>query len=212
MKASAFWTLTANPFSRIGGWKAFFIGFAVLLVTIGIGYWGGLAPAGLLYIMTIDNLSISTLLICHFSVLLMLFATMYITALISTRRVRFQDALGITVLAQVPVLLLNALTLLMKPTINQLLSTMRNGGFEATTRMQPLGNNLYMVLMSILLMVTLVWYIILLYNGFKTLTDLKGAKSVVLFAILIVLCDILSSVLISFLTNGGVNRLFFINT
>jgi len=52
-----------------------------------------------------------------------------------------------------------------------------------------------------------IWYICLLYNAFRVLTDLKGGKSVTIFVAVLILSDMLSSVTIYYLSGGAINRL-----
>lgn len=206
MKNSLFWPLLVNPFTRIGGWRAFFIGLVIILLTTVVGYLGSTTPIGLLSIRPMDDVSIGTVFMCQLSVLAVLVVVVYITALITTRHVRFQDALGITALAQAPTLLLIAVGPIVKPIADAAVEFVKNGSSDALNQLQHTGSYLFIMVIGLVLAAVLAWYVVVLYNGFKTLTDLKGAKSIIIFIVLIILCDVLSSYLISLLTNGTINR------
>lgn len=57
-----------------------------------------------------------------------------------------------------------------------------------------------MGIIAIIMLGILVWYIALLYNGFKTATNAKSIKHIILFTVSIIFAEILSSYLI-FLVN-----------
>lgn len=58
---------------------------------------------------------------------------------------------------------------------------------------------LFLALTSILGLVILAWLIILLYNGFKVATNLKGTNHLIMFIIAIIVSEIVSKVLLIFL-------------
>lgn len=55
-----------------------------------------------------------------------------------------------------------------------------------------------LALTSILGLVILAWLIVLLYNGFKTATNLKGTKHIIMFIAAIIIAEIVSKVLLYF--------------
>ncbi len=55
---------------------------------------------------------------------------------------------------------------------------------------------LFLALTSILGLVILTWLIVLLYNGFKTATNLKGTKHIIMFIVAIIVSEIVSKVLL----------------
>ena len=205
MKASSFFSLLVNPFTRIGGWKAFFIGLVIFLVTAAVGYLGDAVPVGLFSIRPIADVSISTILICQASTLAVLVLIIYLTAFISTRHVRFQDVLGITTLAQAPLLLVVTIVQLLIPIVNSVIGFTKKGDVEVLNQIQSASTYLFVSIVGLVVVAVLIWYVVVLYNGFKTLTDLKGTKGVIAFiGLVIVLGNILSMLLISLLTCGSV--------
>ena len=54
------------------------------------------------------------------------------------------------------------------------------------------------VLFSCIAMALLVWFVLLLYNGFRIATNTKGAKNIALFAAALVVAEIVSKIVISY--------------
>jgi len=106
MKNSSFWQLLTNPFTRIAGWKAFLIGIATMLATTVACYFSGACLSGVLHVQLAVNVGIEYILLSQLSVLLVLVVVIYVVAKFATKHVRFQDVLGISTLAQAPILLL----------------------------------------------------------------------------------------------------------
>ncbi len=57
----------------------------------------------------------------------------------------------------------------------------------------------FLTISSILAILAFVWLIILLYNGFKVATNLKGTKHIIMFTIVIIASEIISKVLLMLL-------------
>ncbi len=53
-----------------------------------------------------------------------------------------------------------------------------------------------LLLISMLILISIVWFFILLYNGFKTSTNAKGLKSIILFIATTIIIEILTRTLI----------------
>ena len=62
-----------------------------------------------------------------------------------------------------------------------------------------LSDMIILIALSIVTLLFLVWSIVLLFNGFKTATNAKGSKQIILFAITILISEIISKILISIL-------------
>lgn len=59
------------------------------------------------------------------------------------------------------------------------------------------GEMAFLILFSFLNLTLVIWFITLLFNGFKTATNAKNTKSIILFIVAIILCEIISKILIS---------------
>lgn len=57
----------------------------------------------------------------------------------------------------------------------------------------------FLIISSILALLVFVWLIVLLYNGFKVATNLKGTKHIIMFIIAIIVTEIVSKVLLMIL-------------
>ena len=98
----------------------------------------------------------------------------------------------------------------MKGIANAAISFMKDGDPTALNQLQSVGSYVFIICVSIALVAILIWYILILYNGFRTLTDLKAGKGIFIFIIVLILCDVLSSYLVYLLTNGAINRFAFV--
>lgn len=58
---------------------------------------------------------------------------------------------------------------------------------------------LFLILSSILAILVFAWLIVLLYNGFKVATNLKGTRHIIMFIIAIIVAEVVSKVLLMIL-------------
>ena len=61
---------------------------------------------------------------------------------------------------------------------------------------------LFLIITSALAMLVFVWLIVLLYNGFKVATNLKGTKHIIMFTLAIIVSEFVSKVLLMVFFNG----------
>lgn len=175
-----------NPFSRVAGWKAFFIGLPVVCITVVLGWLTDTVAFGL-EVKVGGGLSLTQNFMLTGIGLACTVVTMYIIGLIFSKNVRFQDILGTVTLARVPYLL------------SPLLGLMTKSGFaEAMTTgsMSSMEWTLFVISMifSILL---IVWTTAMLYHAFRVSTYLKGAKCTILFIVTLLVSEIIMLVIVS---------------
>lgn len=122
---------------------------------------------------------------------------LYILGLYINKKTRFVDILAASIVARIPMyplLLLN---------INGFLNNaskvvVENSTPEAISQIPP--SALATILVFALLAIgALIWYMILLYKGFKISTNSKGSKPVALFIIMILIIEIVSKAFINIL-------------
>lgn len=110
---------------------------------------------------------------------------MWMGALIGARNFRFIDILGTMTLARAPMLLFAVA-----------------GWIIPVPAVEPgdvvMPSAVPTLVMSILAIPILIWYIALMYNGFKVSTNMSGARLIVTFVVCIIAAEIFSKLILSF--------------
>ena len=182
-----------NPFEKYDGRGLLAIGLVATLIGSMLGYsfnanFDGIFDMHFTYAVTFakpftDNV---------FNIAI-LFFTLHILGFTINKKTRPADILGMVMLARLPFYL----------------GTLFNiNGFIARITEAVLGINIDNIQLStadlailaaygLLSIALLAWYITLLYNGFKTATNLKTINHKVLFAVTLIVAEILSKILFS---------------
>lgn len=192
MKSKEFYGLMFNPFTRIAGLQAFGLGLLLLLLTGFIGSYSKVSFDGVLDMHAGAEIS----LVKSFSFLaidiISLVLVMWVTGLIISKGFRFVDILGTMTLAKAPYIILAVA-----------------GYFCTVPDTKEILNNPFIVFQSVsfILLIILslpvtIWSITLMYNGFKISCDVKGTKLTVAFIIAITVSEIISKILIYFITKN----------
>ena len=196
-----------NPFEQIAGWEAFGIGLVILCVTTVTGYFGNTVFYGI-SIKAVPEVTWGSAFALQASGLAVMVVVMWITALLSAKRVRFQDILGTVTLAKYPLLLaalfflafrkrLKEITDMFMAALGELASeTSRVPAAELLSELTPFDYALFIVL-TIISILILVWTIALLFNAFKVSTNLKGVKCALLFIAIVLISEIIINVIVS---------------
>jgi len=110
------------------------------------------------------------------------------------KKTRFIDILLPVLIARLPFYLLtifNSNDFMFKKSEN-LIKTFQSGQIN-----NPNSNDLFIMLLFGLISIGfLIWFVIILYNGFKVATNTKGVKNNIFFAISIIIAEILSKVIL----------------
>lgn len=183
------WKLLYNPFTKVAGWKAFFIGLPIVCLTVVLGWLTGTAAYGLEiksggdFPLWEGFLATGTGLACTIVV-------MYLIGLIFSKGVRFQDIAGTVMLARAPYIL------------SPLLGLVGGGNFgvEVMEAVRTLDLSLIdwgrLGWISIISLVISVWAIAMLWHAFRISTNLKGTKAVLLFILALLLSEIIMLVIL----------------
>lgn len=186
------WKWIYNPFEFVAGWKAFGIGGALLMLTTLVGWLGNTVFFALEVKLT-QGVTLATAFGLQAMGLVVTVVIMYGVAVIASRNVRFQDILGCVTLAKYPLLAVAFLFWLFGATVGQIDPELIVG------HSLPASDYVALIAMGILGVVTLVWTIALLYNAFRVSTNLKGAKCIVLFVIVLLAAEIVAVLLAGYL-------------
>jgi hypothetical protein len=174
-------TYLFNPFKYIAGWKALALGWAIMLITACIAWYGkthfngvidahyGLAAPFRIYVF--DAAIAWALAVACF----------YAAALIfSGSSVRLIDMAGTMALARAPMIFV-ALLFLAMPPANHLLRAKNSYDIGAG----PL-------LLSVAAVVFIVWLVALMYRAFTVSANLKGSRAAWIFFVTLAIAEVLS--------------------
>ncbi|HHU96252.1 MAG: hypothetical protein QM237_02980 [Bacteroidota bacterium] len=183
------WNLIWNPFTRVAGWQAFWVGIVIVVVSALLAGYGNLLFDGAIDAHFGDKVGIDMSLLVTGISLFSVVLAMYVAALIISKSVRFIDILGTMTLARAPFLLLAIISPFVSfPAVDQLLQN----------PMVILNYPLFL-LFGIISLPIIIWYIALMYNGFKVSTGAKGTKLVLGFIVALLAAEVVSKVCIHFL-------------
>ena len=200
------WRWIWNPFEKIAGWKAFGIGIVILCLTTVLGYFSNTVFYGI-SIKLVQSITWGKVFSLQALGLAITVAVMYLIALLSAKRVRFQDILGTVTLAKYPLILAVLMFWVWGGRImsitDELLMSLKEELLTSDAYKIVSEFSFYdyfvLTMFSLLSIVILVWTIALLFNAFKVSTNLKGAKSVLLFIAVILIAEIILNIVLSFL-------------
>lgn len=163
MKSNSKFNLLLNPFTKIAGWKATWIGLLALIIM------------GVLHIPFVYELHFITMFLLFFTIMLFDAVLMWVSSLILRTKARFIDLLGTSSLSSVPGVGVMLFSLLLYPFI-----TAFSGGSQL----------LLICLLLVLITPFIAWSYILFFNGYKISTGLSGNKLVISFTTIIILSTI----------------------
>lgn len=169
-----------NPFVRIAGFQALWIGLAMLMLTTAVAIYGRCHFDGALdvhigaqtpsWFYFVESL-IAWLIIC---------LSLYAAGRFSSKsRIRFIDIAGTTVLARWPMIFVALSALAVK---------------DMPHRINDLGPAL--IVFSLLSIICSVWMIALLYNAYSVSCNVKGTKGTISFILAIIVAEVLSKIII----------------
>ncbi len=188
MKKRNFWSWLVNPFVRIAGWHAFFIGILFVILCAVVGTYANVAFDGVIDAHITTRFTFHTAFILQFINLLSLVGAMYIAAMIVAKHTRFVDILGTLTLARAPMLFLAIAGLFITPI---------SAGEILQNPMAIFANTGYLMFM-LTSVAAVVWMMTLFFNAWRVSTETKGTKLIVSFIIGMMAAEVVSKLLIYF--------------
>ena len=186
MKNKFRWNLLYNPFTKIAGWQAFAVGILIVLLSGLIGSYAGIAFDGAIDTHITENLTIKESFLLLGIDIVSVVVILFIAGLIISKRLRFVDILGTMTLARAPLIFLAILGLIVTPVSAE----------EIMSNPMAILHNPGLVIFSVISIPIVIWFIALMYNGFRVSTGAKGAKMIVGFIVGLIAAEIVSKILI----------------
>ncbi|MDR2805510.1 MAG: hypothetical protein LBB85_07705 [Dysgonamonadaceae bacterium] len=185
------WELLYNPFTKIAGWKALVVGTVIVCATVVMGYYNH-AYFSVLQIKMALHPSLWQCFAIQATGLLSLILLMYLVSLFFVKRVRLQDVAGMALLSRFPYLFLLPILFYFSPVLESIVgTTQENLSVEDFNESISVSGYLMLLLFAALVLLLLGWNIVLLYHAFKVSTGIKGRKTGILLAGIIILSEII---------------------
>ncbi len=190
-------TILLNPFEKYGENKLLIIGAIITIAGSFIGLYFNARFDGVLDLHFVQEVGLLDILQDNLINILSLSFLLSLVGKIINNKLRIIDILTTAIIARTPYYIL--------PFFN-----FNNSIYEAGKNIQSLVEindmdqlmNSGMVLISLFglcSLLILIWYIGLLYNGFKVAANAKGTKSIALFSFAIILAEIVSKTIINYI-------------
>ena len=188
-------SLLSNPFEKYKESTLITIGSIVTILFSGIAFFLYIRLDGLLDMHFADELKIHHPLLDNIVNILTCSLVLFILGKYINPKTRFIDIFAASIVARIPyypLILLN---------INDVLRDATKSVVENSTpdliHQIPTSSLTFILVFALLSIGALIWYMILLYKGFKTATNAKGSKPIVLFIISILLIEVVSKIIIN---------------
>lgn len=183
-----------NPFSKYSDRTLIFLGILFYLIGGALGSIFHARYDGIFDLHFVENVKLYEPFL---DILINTFATTFFLFIVGkyiNKKTRLIDVLNLSLIAKFPIYLLT-------------LTNTNNCIYTITSRMIQLVNPgkidqlvvsdiIIMLLFTMLSLLFLVWFVIILFNGFKTATNAKATKHTLLFVFALLAAEILSKAII----------------
>ena len=183
--------LLFNPFEKYDGRPVLTLGLLATLIGSILGYAFNARFDGVIDMHFAPEVTFAEPFTDNIFNIAILFFVLYAAGRYINNRTRPIDILGIVMIARLPFYL-------------DTFTNINNYMYDFGEKVMSMGTDLAKIdplelmlpaFIALIILPLLVWYIALLYNGFKTATNLKTSQHKAWFAIAIVIAEILSKIL-----------------
>lgn len=179
-----------NPFLRVSGWSALWIGLSIMTAATWLAWKGGVV-FDTIFSVHFYPATLGTAFLCQLANWLILALLMYLSARVfSTSKARLIDALGAMALAEAPFLLTGLYMAF--PAVKAKLSGLY--AIAMTGNLSMLATPVLIVFL-ILTVIAIVWFVGLAYNGFKAMGNIRFPRVIPVFAGTLILAELLATIL-----------------
>ncbi|MXS70199.1 hypothetical protein GSF70_03135 [Flavobacteriaceae bacterium W22] len=188
------WKILLNPFSKFSEVQLFTVGLIFMLINFTVTYLFGFQLDSIFhygYIGENDPL-LKTVLITLKSYLIAI-AVLFVLGKIFNRKTRLIDIINTVIIAQIPVLLLILIGEI--PFVEQAIMTTAELSKSKTPEI-PASDLIILCFFAFFALITVAHGFTLLYNGFKTATNTKDVKKIILFAFTVIITIMISQFLV----------------
>lgn len=191
-----------NPHNKIGGYNALYAGLAVIIVSAAIGSLLNVHFNGNLQVALLPDRGFLFVLAEHVAPWLVYSFLFFIFGrLLSKSRIRFVDVAGAFALARFPFLLIVLTGVIggRNEILAKLMLLAVQQSNSATENVLSGGDITFIVLYVAFLLAVFIWFIALLFHGYRISCNLEGTKLIVSFIVGIIVSEGLSQLLIQYI-------------
>ena len=185
-----------NPFRYVAGWTALGIGVVGILLTGALGFLSRSHVDGVLDFHTGMGAPIWFFVLEGFIDWLSMGALLLLAGLcVSGSRFRIVDLLGTQAMARLPCVVSAMFALL--PGYGRSVNGLMALGAPPTDPSALVNKDLaYLIVVSIIVIVMIVWMVALMYRGFSVSCNARGGKAIGAFIVALLLAEVLSKIAI----------------
>jgi hypothetical protein len=185
------WKTIFNPFEKFDEKKLFIVGILFFIITIPLCYWTDTVFISIYRIAPFKALHLYDLILPTFISFIVMIIVLFLLGKVFYNKTRIIDIANTVLISQIPLIILIPFEAydFIKKAIENIVNYQEhpNGIF-------PFADFSIMILFTILNISCLIYSIVLIYNGFKTATNIKKWQHIVLFCIVIFLTVIVCQI------------------
>ena len=187
-----------NPFEKYTENKLLVFGLVCLIIGSYMGYLFNAYFDSILHISFIKNSGFIATLIQNVIIAILLAIVLYALGKYINPKTRFIDVLNVSLIARIPFYFSSLVNI--NDSTYILTEKLINNKFSIENIQFSSSDYLVLLFSTTLGLLLIIWFAILLWNGFKTATNAKTTKEIVLLIISLLITNFISSYLIQLLT------------
>lgn len=191
------WKTLLNPFEKYSEKTLLIFGIVATLLGSFLGYLMNARFDGIVDMHLVREVQFQTILIDNIINTLVLFILFFVFGKIVNSKTRAIDILNVSLICRIPMYLValgNIGGYLERATQN-MIDGIDLDNLQNIPQFELLDLTVILIF-AILSIGFLVWMIVLLWKGFKTATNTKGIRDIIIFIVLFILAEVLSKYLI----------------
>lgn len=187
-----------NPFEKYTENKLLVFGLVCLLIGSYIGFIFNAYFDSILHISFIKNSILISTLIQNITIAILLSTVLFALGKYINPKTRLIDVLNVSLIARIPFYFSSLVNI--NDSTYILTEKLINDKFSIENIEFSTSDYLVLLFSTILGLLLIIWFAILLWNGFKTATNAKTSKDIILFIVSLLIANFISSHLIQLLT------------
>lgn len=182
------WRVLYAPLDVLSTRTALLVGLLITVLGVGVGL-AGIRFDGALDTHIAGHVTARVALADAVIALGSMTLVMWVAGLVVARKGRAIDHLAAVALARAPNVLCGALLLLVGHAFSAQLAAMMHNPFDPKAAV-------FGLMIAVVTLPFIVWFFVLLYQGYKTASGLKGAALVVSFIVAVIVAEVLSKIVL----------------
>lgn len=184
-----------NPFELYSERQLLIFGLVMTLIGSFLGYLFNGRFDGIVDFHLLESVTFLEVVLDNFFNTVLLTTLLFITGKLINSKTRFVDVLNASILARIPFYILPFFNFnnVMYDVSNRTYDIMVAGSFNAIST----PDIILLMLFSFVAICSLIWFSVLLWNGFKVATNAKGIKNIILFIFTILAAEVVSKYIIT---------------